>query len=81
MRYTERTGKLVHRPNGVGVFWYFGMYIYRKQLVFSGKLTKGINKGDKFIFIFDMDIFIAFHTEYMSFCNFPQNFHFFLIVT
>lgn len=74
MGYTERTGVFVHKPQGVGVFWYFEMYIYSMQLVFFSWLTNKIHKGDysDFIFIFNMDILIAFQTEYMSFYNFSQ---------
>lgn len=44
------------------------------QLVFFSWLTNKIHKGDYsgFIFIFNMDILIAFQTEYMSFYNFSQ---------
>lgn len=74
MGYTERTGVFVHKPQGLGVFWYFEMYTYSKQLVFFSRLTNEIHKGDysDFIFIFNMDILIAFQTECMSFCNFSQ---------
>lgn len=74
MGYTERTGVFVHKPQEVGVFWYFEMYIYSMQLVFFSWLTNKIHKGDYsgFIFIFNMDILIAFQTEYMSFYNFSQ---------
>lgn len=72
MGYTERTGVFVHKPQGVGVFWYFEMYTYSKQLVFFSRLTNEIHKGDYSDFIFNMDILIAFQTECMSFCNFSQ---------